>query len=276
MSKKFLATEEWIIEMFNYFISELEKDWIDKYKINWDIAPSTIFLAWAPWAWKTEFIETIKDCTRFVIIDIDKYRVLFDWYEWHNAPDFQNFSTKVANKIYKYCMLNKLNVIIDWTFWNMNVIEQNIWQCIKLNRDFWVVFIYQDPMISYYFTKLREIEWKRKVTIEIFIEKFLNSINNVFDVKKKYPDMYFLFAYKKMHWTFETNKKVVNRKIFDRTIKKVYNKENLYLSLWIIDKLFDNKKYKNNSLISKIINYIIKLLWIQNKKDKEKKNNSGN
>jgi len=76
---------------------------IEKFKINGKNSISSIFLAWAPWAWKTEFLDTIfKDLKdNFIVIDIDKYRNLFKWYNWNNAGEFQNWSVKVADKILK-------------------------------------------------------------------------------------------------------------------------------------------------------------------------------
>lgn len=281
MDRKFEASEEWVIEMFDFFVKELEANWIEEYKVNSTISPSTIFLAGAPWAWKSEFIDTIKDHSKFVVIDIDKYRVLFEWYEWYNASVFQKFSTKVANKLYKYCMHNNLNVIVDWTFWNLNIIEQNINQCIKNNREFWVVLIYQDPVISYFYTKLRQLEWKRNVPQNVFIDKFYNSIQNAFEVKQKYKDMFFIFAYKNAKWIFQTNKNVVDKKSFDKKVMLNYNQNLLIDNLNYIDDLFEKSSKISNKIISflnpifDLFNLITRWLWLR-KKEKNKKNNSEN
>lgn len=271
MQRKFQANENWVSEMTECFITQIKNDWIEKYKINWDIVPSTIFLAWAPWAWKTEFIDTIKDNARFVVIDIDKYRILFEWYEWHNASNYQKLSTQVANKIYKFCMQNNLNVIIDWTFWNINVIEQNIQKCIKQNRDFWVVLIYQDPLISYFYTKLRQLEWKRNVPKEIFIEKFYNSIENALKIKQKHPDIFFIFAYKNVKWIFQTNTNVVDKKSFDKKVAINYNKKALIEDLDYIDDIFKQSSKISNKIINFIkpifdnFNFIMRRLWLKKK-----------
>lgn len=262
----FKPDDDWVEKMTEYFIKQILDCWIEKYHINWDIAPSTIFLAWAPWSWKTEFIETVVDNNRFIVIDIDKYRVLFDWYDWLNASIFQQYSTKVANKIYKFCMKNKLNIIVDWTFWNLNVIKQNIQQCIKNKRDFWVVLIYQDPLISYFYTKLRQIEWKRNVPKDVFIDKFFKSIENSFKIKEEYNDMFFIFAYKNSNWIFQTKTNVIDKKSFDKKVWKSYNLEELEKELYYIDNIFESSN-KVFNFIRPLFNFIMRWLW-QKKKEK--------
>lgn len=98
---KFNNDEEWINKLSEYIISKI---WhISKYKIVDKESISSLFLAWAPWAWKTEFLDTIFSELKenFIVIDIDKYRNFFRWYNWDNSSDFQNSSVKVADKILK-------------------------------------------------------------------------------------------------------------------------------------------------------------------------------
>lgn len=242
MKKLFKNNKEGINEMFEYFCNVLNEKWLESFKINPE-EPSTIFLAWAPGSWKSEFIESRIDCNKYVIIDIDKYRNLFEWYNWINASEFQENSTKVANKIYKFCMQNDLNLVVDWTFWNMNVIEQNIWQCKKKNRDFGVILIYQDPVFSYFYTKRRELDWKRNVPQDIFIEKYYNSVINSFEILEKYPDISFIVAFKTFkdkRWIFDTKSSVINKNKFDKKFNVDYNVENLKNKLEKVDIILNN------------------------------------
>ncbi|MDD3794066.1 MAG: zeta toxin family protein [Candidatus Gracilibacteria bacterium] len=272
--QKFQPNQEGVKQIFEFIISEYEKNGIDKFKTNGDITPSVIFLAGAPGAGKTEFIESIENNHNFIIIDIDKYRILFDGYAGKNASEFQGLSTKVANKIYSYCIKNDLNVIVDGTFGNENVVEQNISMCIKHKRDFGVVLIYQDPLLSYYYTKLREIEGKRNVPKDVFIEKFLNSINNAFEIKKKYTDIFFLFAYKNSKGLFNINKKIVDKKSFDKKIGISYNNDILNGLIDNLDELF-RKKLTIRYKIKFLFKSIIEILGLK-KKEKKKKNNLKN
>lgn len=165
-------------------------------------------------------------------------------------------------------MQKSLNVIVDWTFWNINVIEQNIQKCIKQKRDFWIVLIYQDPLISYFYTKLRQLEWKRNVPKEIFVEKFYNSIENAFKIKQKYSDMFFLFAYKNAKWIFQTNTNVVDKKSFDKKVSINYNKNVLIENLDYIDDIFKQSLNISNKImnfINSTLDFLLKILWLRKK-----------
>ncbi len=259
--KKFSNDEKWIEEMYNYFV---EKIWnVEKYKIKNKKSISAIFLAWAPWAWKTEFLETILYDVqeKFIIIDIDKYRSLFKWYNWKNSQDYQKCSVKVADKILKYCFKNYLNFVFDWTFRNFNKIKQNFWQCIKYERKVLLVLIFQEPRLSFYYTFLRKINKKRNVPIDVFIEWFYNSIENVFKALKTYKNLDLMIAYKKYdildkdESRFEIDN---NTKNIEKFCKKYFlsyrkgqfiNKERLRL---------DIEKY-NNILTQELLNK--KTIW---------------
>lgn len=60
MSKKFNTDEAWIKELAKSIMDLYEAQWLGNYKNN-DNFLSTIFLAWAPWAGKTEFVEWTFD-----------------------------------------------------------------------------------------------------------------------------------------------------------------------------------------------------------------------
>ena len=75
--KKFENNVEGYKQMYTHFIKTF---WdISKYKVKNKKSISCIFLAGAPWAGKTEFLDTIfydlKE--KFIVINIDKYRKLF-------------------------------------------------------------------------------------------------------------------------------------------------------------------------------------------------------
>lgn len=271
--KKFKNNIEWYEKMAEFIKNSF---WdILKFKIKNEKNISAIFLAGAPGAWKTEFLETIftdlKD--NFIVIDVDKYRNLFKWYNWDNANNFQNGSVKVADKVLKFCFKNNLNFIFDWTFRNFNKIKENFWQCKKYNRKSLITLIYQEPRISFYYTFLRKLKKKRNVPIDIFIDWFYGSIQNVFKAKKDFHNLDLIIAHKKYSfldkdkWIFkidyDTNniydfcnkyridykkwkfKNIENLKLDiskynNILIKKNLSKWNLYLEakLWAIEKIF--------------------------------------
>ncbi len=239
----FENNEDWIEKLTKQIIG---KFWnTKKYEIKRKNTISSIFLAWAPWSWKTEFLDTIFcDLKKtFIIIDIDKYREKFKWYNWENSSEFQNASVKVADKILKYCFQNNLNFVFDGTFRNYNKVKQNFWQCEKYNRKSLITLIFQEPRISFYYTFLRKINKKRNVPIEVFVDWFYNSIYNVFKVINSNSDVDLIIAHKRYNTLdkdtsyFDINNKIRTLQEFCTYYKILYkhwefkNKENLKLDI---------------------------------------------
>lgn len=203
----------WKIKLNENWYKKVAKmiiDWLwnlEKYTIKDSENISAIFLAGAPWSWKTEFLESILDelVENFVVIDLDKYRNLFVWYNWENASDYQKACVKVADKVLSYCFKNNLNFIFDGTFRSYNKVQQNFLQCQKYSRKSLISLIFQDPRISFYYTFLRKINKKRNVPIEIFIDGFYWSIENVFKIKKTFPKTELMIAHKKYNLRSKKN-----------------------------------------------------------------------
>jgi len=171
--KTFENSWKWIERMYNYIVNSF---WdISKYKIKNKTSISCIFLAWAPWAWKTEFLDTIfKELKQnFIIIDIDSYRILFSSYNWENSSQFQNSSVKVANKILKFCFKNDLRFVFDGTFRSYNKVQQNFKQCLKYERKSLITLIFQEPRISYYYTFFKKVRKEEKCSHWCFYRCFL-------------------------------------------------------------------------------------------------------
>lgn len=178
---------DWMAEFLKW---QLIQEWLDKYKIK-SGEISAIFLAGAPGAGKTEFIESIsalKEWQRFVVLDTDIYRSLFEGYSGSNAHEFQQYASRVMDKLFSFCMNNGLRVIMDGTFAAKgSKIDENIAQCVRHKRLFSIVLIYQDATISYLYTKIREMKQIRHVPREEFIKKYFASIDNVFRIAQDCP-----------------------------------------------------------------------------------------
>lgn len=222
----FPNTDEWAKAMAIFLIDELQKIGIEKYKISSKIF-STVFLAGSPWAGKTEWIDSFGDKEKYIILDTDEYRKRFEWYNGANADEFQMYASRVMDKMFAFCMKNQLNVIVDGTFGNKNIIKQNIEQCIRRNRIFMVALVLQNPIISYLYTKKRELEKTRKVPTQAFIDKFFSSMDNVRFVLEEYPEATVLLTHKNMNLK-EKGKRFENIFIgsvqqFDKKTKKWYS-----------------------------------------------------
>lgn len=248
MSKKFENSKEWAKELANFLIAQYEQN-IKKYKIDHSI--STIFLAWAPWAGKTEFLEKILSSECFVVIDIDKYRWYFEGYDGSNAELYQDSSSRVATKIFEYCIKNHLKIIFDGTL-TSEIWVKNITKSLDKHRKIWVILIYQDPIISYSYTLARQDRNERKVSIDAFIRIYYNSIKYCFEVTAKHKDISFIIWSKnknreRKQITFKSKDK------FDKHFRVEYNDSALRKKL---ESLYEIFQKENSSILSKIQDFI--------------------
>lgn len=171
-----------------------------------------IFLAGAPGAGKTEWIESFPDIEHYVILDTDLYRSLFEGYMGSNASKFHQLASHVMDRMYSFCIKQRYNMIVDGTFSNQQKAQENIAQCEKKNIPFSIVLVIQDPVISYLYTKKREQEKLRNVPREAFIEKFYRSIEVIREMYSLYPKA-LIFITKKL--------KKVNPKFSDIQVKDI-------------------------------------------------------
>ncbi len=230
MIQEFEVSQKWIENAAKYFIQTLWN--IDKYKIHEQENISSIFLAGAPGAWKTEFLETVLNDLRenFIVIDIDMYRKSFKWYNGENSSEYQKTSVRVADKVLKFCFKNELNFIFDGTFRNYNKVKQNFKQCEKYERKCLVALVFQDPRVSFYYTFLRKLKKKRNVPIDVFVDGFYGSIESVFLVKKHFKNVDIIIANKKYNFankdkfTYNVDYAVSNIVEFCKNYHIAYNK----------------------------------------------------
>ncbi|HDY90449.1 MAG TPA: zeta toxin family protein [bacterium] len=150
-----------------------------------DDLPTTIFMAGSPGAGKTEFSIRLSESFKQkpVIIDADKVREHIDGYDGKKAYLFQRGATKGVHVLFDHSCHKKLNIILDGTF-AYELALQNVLRSIEIKRNIEIWFLYQDPVLSWEFTKKREIKEKRNVPKHVFIEAYLKSIENVEEAKR--------------------------------------------------------------------------------------------
>lgn len=243
MTTKFQNSKDWAKVLANFLISQYESDWLDKFKIDKSI--STIFLAWAPGAGKTEFLETVLISESFIVIDIDKYRNYFEWYNWKNADSYQDSTSRVATKIFDYCIKKDLKLIFDGTL-TSEIGLKNIQKSLDKNRKIWIILIYQDPVISYSYTIVRQEKNERKVSIEAFLRIYYNSIKYCFEVIWKYKNINLII------WSKDKNR---NRKQMNFHDKDKFDK------YFMVEYNPDTLKKKLEKLNEKSILNLIQWLW---------------
>lgn len=155
--------------------------------------PFTIFMAGSPGAGKTEFsISFIKQLsekdpnTKVVRIDADEIRDIIPQYDKTNSNLLQSAAAIGVEKLFDYVQAHTQNVVVDGTFANYEVALKDIKRALGKNRKVGIIYIYQNPAIAWDFTKKRERLEGRVVPKEMFIQAFLNSKENVNEIKKEF------------------------------------------------------------------------------------------
>ena len=160
-----------------------------------DNYPSTIFMAGAPGAGKTEFsklfIEKFYESEnekKIVRLDTDEIRERIPGYRGYNASMFQNAAALgmeyLIDKVYE----DKQNALIDTTFGLRHKAILNVERAIRRNRHVIVSYLYQDPQISWGFVKDRTRKGSRYVPRDFFIDNFFLARENANEVKEIFKE----------------------------------------------------------------------------------------
>ncbi len=160
-----------------------------------DEAPISVFMAGSPGAGKTEFSKRLievfenKDIKKIIRIDADEIREMLPGYIGTNSQIFQGACSKGVDKLHDSALKNKQNFILDGTFSNYEISYKNIKRSVDKNRSVSIIYLYQDPLIAWQFTKRREILEGRYIPKESFIRQLfaakenVNKIKEIFDKK---------------------------------------------------------------------------------------------
>lgn len=153
--------------------------------------PSAYFMAGSPGAGKTEyskaFIRSLigKSPERKIVrIDADEIRDFLPQYNKLNSFDVQRAAALGVQKLFDHVIKNKQDFLLDGTFSNYQIAETNVKRCLNKNYNIGIVYLYQDPLLAWDFTKKREALEGRPVPKNIFIESFFSAKENVNAIKK--------------------------------------------------------------------------------------------
>jgi predicted ABC-type ATPase len=187
-------SDEKSIEEANKYIKERKKELIARFadpKIYCPVDhPVSLFMAGSPGAGKTEVSKRLAE--QFadnapVRIDADDIRTMFPDYTGTNSHIFQLACTTGVNKLFDYVLDHNLNVILDGTFAYERAME-NIERSLKRNRRVIIYYLFQDPIVAWKFTKIREETEGRRVSKEVFIRAFFRARENVNEAKAHFGE----------------------------------------------------------------------------------------
>ena len=149
--------------------------------------PVSVFMAGVPGAGKTEVAKRLIEefSSKPVHIDADSIRQMCPGYSGDNSSTFQKAANKGVNILYDYCLEHGHNLILDGTFAYGDAVS-NLERSMSRDRVSAIYYIYQAPRKAWEFTKARELEEGRMVPKEVFISSYLNSRNNIAEIKRIY------------------------------------------------------------------------------------------
>lgn len=154
---------------------------------------SSFFMAGSPGAGKTELSKelaklSIEEGSPIMRIDPDEFRGLFKYYTGGNSHLFQRAIVPIIEAIVDKALRRSQDFILDGTLSKYDVAHKNITRCLSKGRRIYIIFVLQDPLISWEFVRLREEEEGRRILPEIFVEQFFTSRDTVNSLKAEFGD----------------------------------------------------------------------------------------
>jgi len=155
-----------------------------------DSLPVSVFMAGSPGAGKTEFSKNLirkfeqRDGKKVIRIDPDEIRKTLPGYNGKNSHIFQAACSIGVDKLHDIALKNKQNFVLDGTFSNYDRSHSNIERSLNKGRKVSIIYLYQDPLIAWEFTKKRERLEGRHIPQKAFVEELFAAKENVNKVKK--------------------------------------------------------------------------------------------
>lgn len=155
--------------------------------------PSAYFMAGSPGAGKTEYSKSFikilceKEPERKIVrIDPDEIRDIIPYYNRTNANEINSAAFLGVEKLLDFVLKNNQDFLLDGTLASYDTSCKNITRCLNKNRKVGIVYIYQDPLIAWDFTKKREALEGRKIPKDMFIRSFFAAKDNVNNIKARF------------------------------------------------------------------------------------------
>ena len=199
--------------------------------------PQSIFMAGAPGVGKTEFsidlktkLEDKNPGTQVLHIETDRVREWVPGYDGSKSMLFQRAASLGVEKILDAALHRGYHLILDGTFASTEKATSNIERSTNITgRITGITFIYLDPLDAWRLTKGRERKEGRVVPVEVFVDAFFMSIENVNAMKSQFGKKVILDLYKKKiegeDIKFERTEQ--NISTIDSYIETKYNRDTL-------------------------------------------------
>lgn len=153
-----------------------------------------MFMAGSPGAGKTETSKILigaltKLGSRPIVrIDADEIRKMLPGYNGKNASLLQYPASLGVEKVLDSVLHKNQNFILDGTLSNFDKAVSNIERSIKKKSVVAVVYVYQDPIVAWEFTKEREQKEGRNIPKETFVSELFAAKDSVNQLKLHFGD----------------------------------------------------------------------------------------
>lgn len=189
--------------------------------------PAATFMAGTPGAGKTEVSTRFAEqfALRPIRVDADEFRKEIPGYTGTNSHIIQPAATLAVDKVMDIIYKNCYSFILDGTFAYGHAIV-NLKRAQRKGYTLQVIFVYQDPVQAWEFTKVREQKEGRYVPKDTFINSYFKARQNVKNAKKEFGDLLNLTLIIK---DYLTNNEVICSDIddVDKYLDRVYNRDEL-------------------------------------------------
>lgn len=193
--------------------------------------PFSIFMAGSPGAGKTEssiaIVEMMKKRGEGIVrIDPDEIRKLIPQYTGTNTDAVKGASFLAVEKLYDYVLKAGKSMILDSTFTPYKKIEGNVRRSVAKGRTTTIIYIDQDPLVAWHFTKEREKIEGRSIPKDFFIRTLFESRENVQKIKEQYGDQVDLHVIQK-DFVKQTQRFIEDVEQIDHVVRIKYSVDNL-------------------------------------------------
>lgn len=194
--------------------------------------PVSFFMAGSPGAGKTEtsinLIDSLqkRSSEKILRIDPDELRDCFPGYNGSNSSLFQRAVSIGVERLMDKALDKKLNFVLDGTLSSYEVAKKNIERSLKRGRPCTIIYVYQDPIVAWRFTLIREQKEGRRITKDDFIKKFFASRDVVNKLKQEFGSQIEIWLVEK-NFEENTERTRINVDNIDNHVKQTYDQETL-------------------------------------------------
>lgn len=189
--------------------------------------PAATFMAGTPGAGKTEVSKRFTELfsVRPLRIDADEFRESIPGYQGTNSDIIQSAASVAVEKVLDQAYHCGYSFILDGTFAYRNAV-MNLKRAYRKGYTLQVFFVYQDPVIAWEFTKVRERKEGRRVPKEAFTKAYMEARRNVHNAKQEFGENLDVTLIIK---DYASGKEVIYTDVdnIDSYLDTVYNEEEL-------------------------------------------------